>query len=518
MTSNKSNINTLTKNTLFLYFRMILVMVVSIYTSRVKLQYLGIENVGIYNVVGSLVMMFTFLNGSMTGATQRFLTFAIGKNESQQVKSVFSTAINMHLLIAGIIFIIGETIGLYIVNTQLVIPAERIYAANIVYQLSLFTCMLSVISVPFNSAIVAYEKMGIYAYISIFNVLFSLGVIFTLPYITIDILVAYALMLAGIQVLQQLYYMGYCKSKFKDIRYIKGWNKPLLKEMSGMIGWLTCGNFAFMLNNQGINILLNIFFGPVINAARSIAVQVQGAIKQFVSGFMMAMQPQLVKAYASEDLPYMHKLLFLASKFSFFLMLFLSLPVLIEKHFILNLWLVEVPDYTEIFLFIILIQSLFEALSLPLIMSINATAQIKKFQIFESSFLLLAVPLSYLCLKVNSSTPVIVYIICLVIEGLALFIRIYLTLPKIKLSKLVYFRTVIYRVLPVFVVSYIICYAVSLFFKEGWIRFITIGFLSCFIVLLFTYIIGLTKAERISVIAYIKNLVQKKILKANEHQ
>ena len=188
MEQNRSDVKTLTKNTFFLYFRMILVMLVSIYTSRVKLQYLGIENVGIYNVVGSLVTMFTFLNGSMTGATQRFLTFAIGKKDSDQIKSVFSTSINMHLLIAGIIFLVGETIGLWIVNTQLIIPSERIYAANIVYQLSLLTCMLSVISVPFNSTIVAYEKMGIYAYISIVNVLLSLIVIFTLPYIRVDIL------------------------------------------------------------------------------------------------------------------------------------------------------------------------------------------------------------------------------------------------------------------------------------------------------------------------------------------
>lgn len=511
MEQKRSDVKTLTKNTFFLYFRMILVMLVSIYTSRVKLQYLGIENVGIYNVVGSLVTMFTFLNGSMTGATQRFLTFAIGKKDSNQIKSVFSTSINMHLLIAGIIFLIGETVGLWIVNTQLVIPPGRIYAANIVYQLSLLTCMLSVISVPFNSTIVAYEKMGIYAYISIVNVLLSLIVIFTLPYIRVDILAAYATMLAGIQVLQQIFYMWYCKSKFKDIRYIKGWNKPLLKEMSGMIGWLTCGNFAFMLNNQGVNILLNIFFGPVINAARSIAIQVQGAVKQFVSGFMMAMQPQLVKAYASEDLPHMHRLLFLASKVSFFLMLLLSLPVLIEKHFILNLWLVEVPNYTEIFLFIILIQSLFEALSLPLIMSINATAQIKKFQIFESSFLLLAVPICYICLKINSSTPVIVYLVCFLIEALALFVRIFLTLPKIQLSILVYFKDVIFRVFPVAILCYIICFISSLFMEESWIRFITIGLLSCFVVLTFTYYIGLNSTERINVITNIKDFIHKKL-------
>lgn len=513
MENEKSNVKTLTKNTFFLYFRMLLVMLVSIYTSRVKLQYLGIENVGIYNVVGSLVTMFTFLNGSMTGATQRFLTFAIGKKEPQKIKTVFSTAINMHLLIACIIFLIGETIGLWIINTQLVIPLERMYAANIVYQLSLFTCMLNVISVPFNSAIVAYEKMGIYAYVSIANVVLSLVIIFTLPFITIDILSAYAAMLAGIQILQQIFYMWYCKSRFKDLRYIKGWNKTLLKEMSGMIGWLTCGNFAFMLNNQGTNILLNLFFGPIINAARSIAVQVQGAVKQFVNGFMMAMQPQLVKAYASEDLSYMHKLLILASKVSFFLMLFLSLPVLIEKHFILNIWLVEVPNYTEIFLFIILIQSLFEALSLPLIMCINATAEIKKFQIFESSFLLLAIPLCYICLKINSSTPVIVYIICLIIECLALFVRAYLTLPKIRLPFTIYLRNVILRTFPVAILCYIICFITSQLMEENWIRFIIIGLLSCFIVIFLTFYIGLNYIERMNIITSIKSFIQSKLHK-----
>ena len=518
MGKEKSNVKTLTKNTFFLYFRMILVMLVSIYTSRIKLQYLGIENVGIYNVVGSLVTMFTFLNGSMTGATQRFLTFAIGKEDSQQIKSVFSTAINMHLIIAGIIFIIGETIGLWIVNTQLVIPTERIYAANIVYQLSLFTCMLSIISVPFNSAIVAYEKMNIYAYISIVNASLSLGVIFTLPYITIDILATYAAMLAGIQVLQQAFYMWYCKSKFKDIRYVRGWNKPLLKEMSGMIGWLTCGNFAFMLNTQGINILLNIFFGPIINAARSIAVQVQGAVKQFVNGFMTALRPQLVKAYAADDLPYMHKLLFLASKVSFFLMLFLSLPVMIEKHFILNLWLVKVPDYTEIFLFIILIQSLFEALSQPLIMSINATAKVKKFQIFESSFLLLAVPLSYICLKINSSTPVVVYVICLAIESIALFVRMYLTLPKIQLSYKTYFRNVIVREFPVAIICYLTCFVFSQFMEEGWLRFISVGIISCIVVAIFTYYIGLNATERINIISSAKDFIQNKFHKQHKNQ
>ena len=319
MTNQTSDNNKrIAKNTLLLYVRMLFMMGISLYTSRVVLNTLGIEDYGIYNVVGGVVAMFGFINGSMSSATQRYITFALGKGDKQRLQTVFSTTLQIHTLIALIIILLGETIGLWFLYNKMQIPADRMDAAFWVLQCSIISTVVMIVSVPYNADIIAHEKMSAFAYISILEVVLKLMIVYMLVIFSFDKLILYSFLILSIQVLIRFCYSIYCNRHFEETKYKNVWDKSLFKEMTGFAGWSMFGNLAGVLFNQGLNMLLNVFFGPVVNAARGVAVQVQNAVQQFVGNFQMALNPQITKTYAQGDLESMHKLMYRSAKFSFF--------------------------------------------------------------------------------------------------------------------------------------------------------------------------------------------------------
>ena len=331
-----SNNKRIAKNTLLLYFRMIFMMAVSLYTSRVVLDALGVEDFGIYNVVGGVITLFSFVNGAMSSSTQRYITFELGKGNTSQLQKVFQTSMNVHLLVALLILFLGETAGLWFFYEKMVIPPLRMVSAFWVYQFSIFTMMIMVVSVPYNAVIIAHERMSTFAYISVFEVLLKLGIVYLLYLTSSDKLIVYAALLCFMQLLIRVIYGYYCSCHFDETRYQWGWDSKLFREMLCFGGWNLWGGFAAVLFTQGVNILLNLFFGPAVNAARGIAVQVQGAVTQFSTNFQTAINPQITKSYAVGDYAYMHSLIFHSSKFTFLLLATISFPVLLETEMILQ--------------------------------------------------------------------------------------------------------------------------------------------------------------------------------------
>ena len=326
MTTASENNKRIAKNTLLLYVRTLIVMLITLYTSRIVLNTLGVTDYGIYNVVGGVVAMFGFINGSMSSATQRYITFALGAGNRNNLQKVFSIALQIHALISVLIVILGETVGLWFMYTQMQIPADRMDAAFWVLQCSIASTVIMIISVPYNADIVAHEKMSAFAYISILEAVLKLSIVYMLVVFSYDKLIVYAFLVLAVQLLICLCYSRYCYRHFEESKYHHVWDKSLFKEMTGFAGWSMFGNLSAVLYSQGLNMLLNVFFGPVVNAARAVAVQVQSAIQQFVSNFQMALNPQITKTYAKGEMHEMHKLMFRSARFSFYLLFLLSLP------------------------------------------------------------------------------------------------------------------------------------------------------------------------------------------------
>lgn len=500
---NNSNSKRIAKNTLLLYLRMLFTMGISLYTSRLILQKLGVDDFGIYNVVGGIITMFGFLNSAMANASQRFLVFEIGKGSTEVVTKVFNSSLFVHISIALLIGLLGETIGLWFFYAKMNIPPDRLYAASWVYHVSIFSSMAVVATVPFNTAIIAYEKMGVYAYISILQVLIKLLIVLSLDWFTYDKLQVFAILLFLSTFTSQALYVLYCKSKFSETRFVLFFDRFLLKKMLGFASWTLVGNIAGIAYTQGLNILLNIFFGPAVNAARGISVQVQNAINGFCSNFQTALNPQITKSYAKGDLSYMHSLIFASSKFSFLLLLLLSLPIIIETEFILRLWLVEVPEYTVIFFRIMIIVTLLEALSNPLMISAQAYGDIKKYQITVGGILLLIIPLSYLFLKFNYP-PYIVFIIHLFVAILAQLARVFFAKKMVGLSFSDYLSKVVLRLLVVVAIVLPGPYYLSLKYSGSWKTLIVSILLSTSLVISASFFVALTNQERRFIIDKIK--------------
>ena len=443
MSGTSENNKRIAKNTLLLYFRMMLIIIITLYTSRVILNTLGVEDYGIYNVVGGVITMLGFLNGSLGGASSRFITFALGKGDKNELQNVFSTVLCVHFLLAGIIVLLAETVGLWFVCNKLVIPAERMTAALWVYHCAILTMVVTIISVPYNALIIAYERMDAFAYISILEVVLKLVIVWMLVYIPADKLIVYALLYLVVQFIIRMSYSRYCSTHFREIKPKLQWNIPLMKKISTYAGWTVNGNLAVMGYTQGINILLNLFFGPAVNAARGVAVQVQTAIMSFVQNFQMAVRPQIIKSFATNDLAYMHKLIIASSKYGFFLLLLLAFPIMFGIDAILKIWLGIVPEHTANFVRIMLFVGMIEPLSVSLINAIHATGDIKKFQIYEGSVLLSIVPIAYVLLKVYHITPEAVMWVYFGVVLITQGIRIWIVLPKVSMKYSVYIQRVI---------------------------------------------------------------------------
>lgn len=490
---------------------MFITMAVSLYTSRVVLQVLGVEDYGIYNVTGGIITMFSFINTAMTSATQRYITFALGKGDFVRLQKVFSTSLQIHFLISIFIILLGETIGLWFLKNKLVIPESRTIAAMVVYQCSIIASVVSIMSVPYNSDIIAHEKMSAFAYISIFDVILKLIIAFLLIATPLDKLATYAILLLTEQISIRLIYSWYCNKHFKESKYHHIIDRDLLREMSKFAGWSFFGNFACVLYTQGLNMMLNIFFGPVVNAARGISVQVQGAIQLFAGNFQMAINPQITKNYACGNLTQMHNLMFRSARFSFYLLMYMTLPIILEVHFILKLWLKTVPDYTEIFVQLMLMIILLTPLSSPCTIANQATGKVKTYQMVVGGILMLILPISYIVLKMGAKVYA-VFIVHFLIEVGAIIARMIMLRNIIHLPLVQYFKEIYRPIASVIVASIILPVLVHNSMQEGWLRFILVG-ISCVISLsIFIYILGLRGGEKAMILEKAKQ-VKYKILK-----
>lgn len=510
MTSHTKNNQRIAKNTLLLYFRTFITLLISLYTSRVILRTLGVEDFGIYNVVGGVVAMFGFINGSMTSATQRYITFSLGKGDIKNLQKVFSTALQIHFLIAGLIILLGETVGLWFMYEKMQIPADRISAAFWVLQCSIFSTGVMIISVPYNADIVAHEKMSAFAYISIIETILKLVIVYALLISSCDRLILYAFLTLAVQLLIRSCYNSYCHKHFMESRYTHVWDKTLFKEMTSFAGWSLWGNLASVLSTQGVNILLNIFGGPVLNAARGVAVQVQGAVTQFSSNFQTALNPQITKTYAQNNLQEMHRLIVRSSRFSFFLLFILSLPILLYTQPILIFWLKTVPDYSATFLRIALIIVIIDSISNPIMVAASATGKVRKYQSIVGGIILLIVPISYIVLKMGMP-PYSVYLVHLSISITAAIVRLMIVRSMISLKIREYIIPLLKSIIPIILVSIPISLLLFYYCNSSKFIYVLINSVICVIISsIIIYLIGLERNERKFVNNKVRSFFNKK--------
>ena len=495
------------QNTIMLYIRMLLIIVVTLYTSRIILNTLGVEDYGIYNVVSGVIVMLSFLNSSLGGAGARFIAFTLGKGKQDELKRIFSTVLCVHFILAGGIFIMGETVGLWFVLHKLVIPVERLTAALWVYHCSILTTVVAIISVPYNSLIIAHERMGAFAYISIIEVILKLFVVGLLVYIPYDKLIVYAILYLVVQVIIRLIYNYYCFTHFPESKTPLKWYPHLLKKIAVYAGWTINGNLAVIGYTQGINILLNLFFGPVVNAARGIAVQVQAAVMTFVQNFQMAIRPQIIKSYAISDLEYMQTLVIASSKYGLFLMLILAFPIFLCIKSVLNIWLGIVPEYTVSFVCIMLLIGLLAPLREALINAIHATGDIKKFQIYEGTSLLMIVPSAYILLKVFHISPESVMLVYFFVEIFAQCIRVWIVLPKISISYSTYFHKIMLPVLLLLPFCVLPVLFLPIPDNLSFVELVACVIAGALYALFCICLIGLTTAERRMMYIFVKNKI-----------
>ena len=497
------------KNTLILYLRMFLTMAISLYTSRVVLSTLGIEDYGTYNVVGGIVVMFTFINGAMSTATMRYITFELGRGNIERLKTVFRTSIQVFVILAFIIVLLSETIGLWFLYHKLTIAPDRMTAALWVFQISIIDCVLRMIVIPFNAEVISHEKMSTFAYLSILDVTLKLIIVYLLQAIPFDKLIIYALLMFAVSIIHISIYLIYCFKHFPEINFQFSLDKPLLKEMTSFAGWGLFGNLAGVLYNQGLNMLLNIFFGPVVNAARGVALQVQGTVQSFIVNFQMALNPQITKSYAKGNLDRMHSLIFTSSKFSFFLLFILALPITIEANQILGVWLKEVPNHSVSFIRLLFSIALIETLANPLVISNQATGKVKKYQIVVGGIQLLIVPIAYIVLKLRGN-PESVYLVQFVIMLCAQTARIFMIKPLIQLPLKKYFNEVIVRVLIVAITAPII--PLFIYFNThvmSTTNFFMVCLFSVISVFISIYLIGITQNERQMILSYLQKRIKR---------
>lgn len=512
-TTSLSNNKRIAKNTIFLYFRTFLTMAISIFTSRIVLETLGVEDFGIYNIVGGFVAMFSLLSGSLTAASQRFISFELGKEKSNESR-IFSITLTIHITLAAIIFILLESIGIWFLNTHMNINPTRLFAANCVFQCSIVTFCINLLCIPYNALIIAHEKMNIFAYISIFEAMAKLIIVYLLfLFKESDKLIIYAILLLCISIIIRVIYSTYCNKKFSNCKfhYIKG--LEYYKDILSFSGWNFIGSTAGILNTQGINVLINLFFGVTYNAARGIAEQVNTAINSFVLNFMTALNPQITKNYAANNFQYLITLINKGAKYSFFLFWIFSFPVILETEYILDLWLVNVPNHTTIFVRYALIYTMCQALSQTLYTAMLATGEIKKYQIIVGSLSILAFPLAYVFFKLGYP-PEYGYIASILLSIICLMARIILLRPMIPgFTFRLYFHETILKILGVSIISTLCAIGIIRFTEKtiyninGFSHFIITILICSLISCICIYFIGLNKAERI----FIKNKWDSKV-------
>lgn len=483
-------------------------MLVSLYTSRVILNTLGVEDFGIYNVVGGVVSMFSFFNSAMSSATQRFLSYEMGKGDFVQLRKTFNATQIIHIGIAVLIFFLAETVGLWFVKTYLVIPSERLEAAIWVYHFSVLSFMVSIIQVPYNATIIAHERMNVYAYVSIIEVILKLLIVFMLTWITYDKLKLYGILYFVVVFVIAAIYRIYTRRNFEESKFEVVKDKKLYKTLISYSGWNLFGNIASVAKGQGINILLNMFYGPVVNAARGVAIQVESAVNSFVNNFQIAVNPQIIKSYAAEEKEYMTSLIIRSSKFSFYLLFLLSLPIILEVDQILKLWLKTVPEYASIFTVLVLFIILIDCLSGPLMTAIQATGKIKIYQAVVGTLLILILPISYVLLKFGYSPEITLYV-NIVISIIALAIRLHIVWKLLDFPVLRFIKEIILMNILIVSLSISLPLVIRNLMDANILRLIVVILVALIWNAIIIYTIGLNKQEKAIVLKSIDKILKR---------
>lgn len=504
MSETTSNNKRIAKNTLLLYFRTFLLMAITLYTSRVVLATLGVNDYGIYNVVGGFVAMFAVISGALSSSISRFITFELGHGDKDKLSKIFSTSVNIQIILGVLILILGETIGIWFLNARMNIPAERMYAANWVLQCSLISFIINLISVPYNAAIIAHEKMKAFAYVSILEAVLKLGIVYLLLVSDSDKLILYAILQVAVALLIRFVYGLYCNRNFTECHYHLVYDKSLLKEMTSFAGWNFLTNGAYILNTQGVNLLINIFWGIAINAARGIATQVDAAIMQFVNNFTTAINPQIIKSYAAGDREAMFKLVCRGSKFSYFLLLFFAIPFICEAETILSLWLKEVPAHTVTFFRLTVLASMVNIIGNSQYTACQATGKIRNYTIIITSIGCMVFPITWLLYKWELPVECTYYVYILIYFILDI-VRLFLMRSLLQFPIKMFLREVFQVIAGVTLLAVILPIVEVYLFPQTWWRLPVTFVLSTISVGASIYMIGLSWSERDLIVKTVKS-------------
>lgn len=505
---NRENNKRIAKNTLLLYFRMIFTMLVSLFTSRVILATLGIEDYGVNNVVAGFVTMFSFFSGSLGAAISRFLTYELGCGDIEKLKKIFSTCVNVQLLMSFFVVILAETIGVWFLNTQLNVPETRMIAANWVFQFAIIGFVFNLVSIPYNASIIAHECMNVFAYISILEVMLKLAIAYMLYISPFDKLITYSILLAVVGLIIRIVYGIYCKRHFVECYYHMVLDKRMLKEISSFAGWNLMGTGAYLFNTQGVNIITNIFFGVTINAARGIATQVEGVVKQFVNSFTTALNPQITKSYAAGNKDYMFKLVCRGAKYSYLLMLFFVIPFMFEAETILKLWLKEVPSYTSLFLRLTLIGAMFDLLGNSTANACWATGQVKRYYLWVGTIGACVFFISW-GLFACGFPAYTAYLTFISVYIVIIFVKLYIIKDLLGLPIQMYYQEVFVRIILVTITAFIIPSILYLIIETSIFRLFLISVVSVLSTLVCILLFGLERSERAIVVDKIQLLIKK---------
>ena len=492
-----------------MYLRMLVTMLVGLYTSRLVLKTLGVADYGIYNVVGGFVLMFSLLTTSLSSSISRFLTFELGKKDIHNTQVVFSTSMSIQLSLCILILIIAETVGLWFLHEKMVIPPERMNAANWVFQFSILAFCMGLISVPYTAAIVAHEKMTAFAYFGIIEVIIKLGIVVLVSISSLDHLIFYAFLIAMLGICMQISYIVYCKRNFAECHYIFVLDKSLYRRMASFAGWTFLGNASYILMTHGMNILSNIFFGVLINAARSVAAIVDNVFSQFVNSFTISLNPAITKSYASGENDDFQKLMLSGSKYCFFLLYALMFPLILKTDFVLSIWLDTVPAYSIPFVRMTLINLLFVVTSTPLITGLLAKGQLREYQIALGSFSLLALPITYVIFKLYPD-PRLAYVVVFFILLFQFIVRFYFIKKLLAIKIMVLTKRIVWPIIKLVAVSLPIGWLFYMYGGNGVSGSIISMMVSEVIVLTAVYFVGLSSNERSLAVNLIRSRLSQK--------
>lgn len=496
------------KNAVFMYIRMGISMLVGLYTSRVVLNVLGVEDYGLYNVIGGIISLFIVLNNALVNTTSRFITVSLAKGDAQDTRQIFNMAFLIHLFVGVLIVVLGETVGLWYLHNKLVIPDGRDLAAEWLYQFTVLSAFLNTLIVPYNASIIAHEKINVYAIVQIVDVFMRLAIVILLQFTPSDKLIFYGLLILFVTIFDFSVTFIYCRRVFTESKVLFYWSWKVFKEILRFVGWAIVGNFCSMFYSQGINLMLNAFCGPAANAARGIAVQVESMVKQFANNVQTAINPQILKSYAVKETDRMYYLIMASSRICFFLLFIISLPILFETNFILTLWLGDVPEHTANFIRIILMSVLIDAFVNPMFTANLASG---KLAIYHSTLAILMYAFMFITYFTIRTTriPETVFLCYLTASIIGYVMKIYILYYQVGLKPAIYYRGALLPVIEVVGVSVIVPLIVHHFLDEGWIDFLVTSVVSVLSVSIAVYYIGINKGEREFAVSIIRGRIQK---------